>query len=145
MSTEFNRRPPCETAAFSSLDQMSSDPAAQGAQSARAPANRSNDGWDEILNELIDIGRLEDDWDGEGSPAPSRGVVTGATKLARALRADNSPAAGRLTASVNGTVCFEWHTAEGYREIEVESPVYAEQRWVATGARVAEITPIVIE
>ena len=143
MNRVINRRPPSEAAAFASLDQS---PLAQAARSTRAPATRPDDnGWDEIINQLIDISQLGDDWDGEGSPAPDRGVVSGATKLASVLRADNKPPAGRVTASVNGTICFEWHSPEGYQEIEVESPVYAEQHWVATGAKVAEVTPIVIE
>jgi len=49
-----------------------------------------------------------------------------------------------VTASVNGTVVFEWHTAEGYHEIEVVSPIDAESRWLAKGARIAEVTAISI-
>ncbi len=90
------------------------------------------------------MGRLQNDWDGEGSEAPDRGVVAGAIKLASALRAKSTPAADRVTAGVNGTICFEWHTSDCYQEIEVTSPSDAEFRRIPHGSRTAEVIRIVI-
>ena len=100
--------------------------------------------WDELIDEIITIWFLPDDWDGEGSVAPDPGLVAGASKLALALKANKTPPADRVLASVNGTVYFEWHTPLGYQEIEVTSPVDAESRWVPQGSEAAEIVGIAI-
>ena len=110
-----------------------------------APSVAFDEDWAEVINQLIDIGCLQDDWDGEGSVAPDRGVAAGATKLAFALRAKKMPAADRVTAGVNGTVCFEWHNAEGYQEIEVTSPVDAEFRRIPNGSRTVDVIRIKIK
>jgi hypothetical protein len=130
----------CSASVYSQPSESPFAPADQATLFARAP----EDGWEVVINQLIDFGRLQDDWDGAGSVAPDSGLVAGAIKLARALRAEKKPAVGRVTASVNGTVYFEWHTAEGYQEIEVTSPVDAELRWVAKGSKVAEVTRLEI-
>ena len=76
--------------------------------------------------------------------APDPDAVAGATRLALILKAQEYSPADRVSASVNGTVVFEWHTADGYQEIEVTSPIDAESRWVAKGSRTAEVTGISI-
>jgi hypothetical protein len=100
--------------------------------------------WEHLIDKLISIRFLDEDWDGEGSVAPDPNAVAGATKLALTLKTGECPPADRVTASVNGTVVFEWHTPEGYQEIEVTSPIDAELRWVAKGSRSAEVTAITI-
>ena len=55
--------------------------------------------------------------------------MDGAITLAQYLAALGTPSADRVHAGVNGTVYFEWHGAEGYREIEVTQPGTAECRW----------------
>lgn len=100
--------------------------------------------WDGLIDELIRIRFLKEDWDGDGSVAPDPDAVSGATKLALTLRTQRAVPADRVTASVNGTVVFEWHLAEGYQEIEVTSPIDAELRWIAKGARTALVRALVI-
>ncbi len=143
MSTLVERRP-CNTSRFTQLEQSPTAPANQAARSTRAPSGSPEDGWDEIINQLIDFSRLPDDWDGEGSAAPDRGVVAAATKLAAALRSKNEQPPDRVSASVNGTIYFEWYPSDGFLDIEVMSPVDAERRWLGHGATVAEVTPIAI-
>lgn len=87
-------------------------------------------GWRQLSDKLISIHSLRDDWDGEGSIAPALSTVDRATRLAGVLEALSFPPASRVTASVNGTVVFEWHTADGYLEIEVASRNDAELRWM---------------
>jgi hypothetical protein len=100
--------------------------------------------WEQLIDRLIAIRFLPEDWDGEGSVTPDPNAVAGATRLALILKAQRFLPADRVTASVNGTVVFEWYTAEGYQEIEVTSLIDAELRSVVKGARAAEVTAISI-
>lgn len=95
--------------------------------------------WDQLIDELLRIRHLEDDWDGEGTEAPHPALVDGAIALAQCLQAMGKQPADRIHAGVNGTVYFEWHMPLGYLEIEITSPVDAEGRWVRTGADQAEV------
>jgi hypothetical protein len=87
-----------------------------------------------LIDELLHIRNLEDDWDGEGTEAPHPNLVDAAIILAQNLAAGGFPPAERVIASVNGTIYFEWHTPLGYEEIEVMSPLDAEYRWVPKGS-----------
>jgi hypothetical protein len=100
-----------------------------------APAH----GWDRLIDELLRIRNLSDDWDGEGSEAPDPALVDGAITLAQTLQAGGDSPAERVLASVNGTIYFEWHTPLGYREVEVTSPLDAESRFVRTGSNEVEV------
>src|SRR5947209_5833746 len=81
--------------------------------------------WAPLLDELLRLRTLPDDWDGEGTAAPDPTLVDGAITLALYLRDTSTLPADRVIASVNGTIYFEWHTLRGYLEIEVTSPVDA--------------------
>jgi hypothetical protein len=89
--------------------------------------------WAKLIDELLRIRNLEDDWDGEGTEAPHPALVDGAITLAQDLEASGAAPADRVIAGVNGTIYFEWHTPLGYQEIEVTSPLDAECRWVQKG------------
>ena len=102
------------------------------------------DGWDSIAAQIDAIGRFQDDWDGAGSPAPDPGAVVGAAKLALAMKAQGYQVPGRVTPGLNGTICFEWHTAAGYLEIEVTSAAGGEMAWVADGSAVAEVAVVAL-
>jgi len=95
--------------------------------------------WSAIIDELLRIRRLEDDWDGEGSEAPHPALVDGAITLAQYLRAKGNPPPDRVHASVNATIYLEWHTPLGYTEIEVVSPLEAELRSVRKGSTDTEV------
>lgn len=95
--------------------------------------------WHSLIDELLHIRNLEDDWDGEGTEAPHPALVDGAITLAQYLQANGIPSADRVIAGVNGTIYFEWHTPFGYQEIEVLSPMDAECRWVRKGSDVTEV------
>jgi hypothetical protein len=90
--------------------------------------------WDCLIDDLLRIRNVKDDWDGEGSEAPHPFLVDSAIALALALKGRCSPPADRVIASVNGTVYFEWHFPSGYQEVEVTSPLDAQCRWVAQGS-----------
>lgn len=95
--------------------------------------------WSSVIDELLRIRTLDDDWDGEGTEAPHPALVDGAITLAQTLQARGVTPPDRVHAGVNATVYFEWHTPLGYREIEVVSPVEAECRFVRKGSDETEV------
>lgn len=121
-----------DASAYSQADWQVSAPEG-GAAPSRAEKERKHN-WRDLIDELLRIQNLEDDWDGEGSEAPPPTLVHGAIKLAQHLEAEDWPPADRVVASVNGTIYFEWHTPVTYLEVEVVSPVEAECRLVRKGS-----------
>ena len=95
--------------------------------------------WGGIVDELLRIRTLTDDWDGEGSVAPDAVLVDCALKIATGFKQAHLRSADRVHAGVNGTVFFEWHLADGYQEVEVFDGCRAELRWLANGANESEI------
>lgn len=95
--------------------------------------------WAAVIDELLRIRTLEDDWDGDGTVAPDPALVDRAITLARSFQAKGDAPPDRVHASVNATVYFEWHTPLGYTEIEVVSPVEAERRSVRKGSNSTEV------
>lgn len=112
---------------------------------AFAPDGRDSSarGWSLVIDELLRIRTLEDDWDGEGTEAPGAALVDGAITLAQSLQARGVMPPDRVHASVNATVNFEWHTSLGYTEIEVVSPVEAERRSVRKGSMTTDVVKLV--
>jgi len=98
--------------------------------------------WEDRTNELRAIRTLPDDWDGEGSVAPSGALVDGAIGLARILQREDESPPDRIIAGVNGTIFFEWYLPVGYREIEVVAPGSAEDRRLQDGSKVPSVLPI---
>ncbi len=95
--------------------------------------------WALLIDDLLAIRHLEDDWDGQGAEAPHPALVDGAITLAQYLHAKGMAPADRAIAGVNGTVFFEWHGPVGYLEIEVTAPDEAEGRSVRNGEGVTEV------
>lgn len=96
------------------------------------PDERPNKAWQALIDRLVAIRGYVDDWDGEGSEAPSPVLVDGAIRLAVWLRDRGWPPADRVAASVNATVHFEWHADGVFTDIEVVAPDEAEQHRVDT-------------
>jgi hypothetical protein len=103
------------------------------------PHENTGQGWAPIIDELLRIRTLEDDWDGDGTDAPHPALVDGAITLAQSLRDAGAAPPDRVHAGVNATVYFEWHTPIGYCEVEVVSPVEAERRFVRRGSNTTEV------
>lgn len=133
-------RSACRTSAFTRMPAPPSGPSAEWSE--EAPAH--DPGWGQRIDELLRMGCLKDDYDGEGSPAPHPALVHAAFTLARKLEQADFQAADRVIAGVNGTVYFEWHTPSGYAEIEVTSPCDAEYRWVGEGEDTSTVVPIAV-
>lgn len=99
-------------------------------------------GWSHLIDELLRIRTLGDDWDGEGTDALDPLLVDGALSLAQYFQAEGWDPADRVLAGINGTIFFEWHGPQGYQEIEVTTPVDAELRRIPRGSSVAEVVTL---
>lgn len=99
-------------------------------------------GWSSSIDELLRIRNLESDWDGEGSEAPHPTIVDAAISLAMWLRSRGVEPPGRVLASVNATVYFEWYSPVDYTEIEVISPDRTESRTVRRGSDTTEVVVV---
>jgi hypothetical protein len=101
---------------------------------AASTAGHSEDKWNERIDKLLEIRRLEDDWDGQGADAPSPALVDSAIVLAQILRQNGVETPCRVVAGVNGTVILEWQEGKDtYTEIEVVEPYKADGFRVAPG------------
>jgi hypothetical protein len=120
--------------AFTQPDRSFFSRAAEGCPVYSRAEDDLGHAWTQLIDELLRIRNLEDDWDGEGTEAPHPNLVDAAILLAQGLAASGLPPAERVIASVNGTIYFEWHTPFGYEEIEVLSPLDAEYRRVPKGS-----------
>lgn len=94
--------------------------------------------WTDVIDQLLSLRVLEDDWDGQGAEAPEPSVVDSALKLALRFRSTGMSPADRIVAGVNGTVFFEWFAPSQYLEIEVLAPGQVEGRWVYTDSNAVE-------
>lgn len=86
------------------------------------PDSQISRGWSDAVDHLLRLRFINDDWDGEGSPAPSAEVLNFATNLARRMKDQGQSPPDRVLAGVNGTVFFEWYFPDCYQEVEVISP-----------------------
>lgn len=82
--------------------------------------------WDERIDQLLAIRLLDDDWDGQGSPAPAVEVVDSALVLALLLRRDGVDPPTGVVQGVGGEVVFDWQSADKYVEVEVTGPYTAD-------------------
>src|SRR5438132_11351375 len=77
-------------------------------------ARRELDRWDEVVDDLLAMRALQDDWDGMGAEAPSSQLVESALRFAQTLRRQGYPCPSRVGAGPNGTVLFEWQLEQMY-------------------------------
>ena len=90
--------------------------------------------WNDLVDDLLRLHELEDDWDGQGAEAPHPALIDGAIKLALYFEQKKTTPATRAIAGLRGTIYFEWQTPLCYYEVEVLSPVEAEYRRLPFGA-----------
>jgi hypothetical protein len=79
--------------------------------------------WVERIDELLAIRQLEDDWDGQGTPAPAIDVVDSALILALLLKREGFAAPNLVTQGLSGGVHFDWLPHDGrYVELQITAP-----------------------
>lgn len=71
---------------------------------------------------LDDLSELEDNWNGEGSLAPTREIVETARRVIEGLQ--QLPPSD-ITPNENGTILFEWRYGAEYASLEVGATKYA--------------------
>ena len=84
--------------------------------------------WDSIIDELLRMRELQDDWDGEGSVAPEKALVDDVTSYTYWRKKENELAPARVIATVNGTICLEWTINGLFIEYEFVEPDRVEVR-----------------
>ena len=89
--------------------------------------------WESIVKSINKIGYYEDDWDGEGSPAPTQKVIENALEAALIFEKIGTTLPSRVIASVNSTIYFEFFVPGGYCEIEITEDGM-ESRFVPIGS-----------
>lgn len=93
-----------------------------------APAESRRSLWSPLSARVDSFRRLDRDWSGEDSVAPSRSVIAGAHSFLSTLECDRqySPPT-RVSATPYGSIVFEWLVPDGpYLAAEIENPVKAE-------------------
>jgi len=126
MSATLDRRN--SAAAFTTIPEPTSR-AASPSELAFCGIRPRND-WDTIIDELLRMRELQDDWDGEGSIAPQKALVDDVTSFAYWRKQENELPPDRIVATVNGTICFEWYVDGFFREFEFVAPDVLEIRVV---------------
>lgn len=94
--------------------------------------------WAHCVDELLRVRRLEDDWDGQGSPAPEPSLVDSAILFAKLYQERGEIAPDFALASVNGSIVFEWHLPSEFVEVEVVAADRVEKRRVRHDSDVSE-------
>ena len=83
--------------------------------------------WSERIDDLLGIRQLEDDWDGQGAPAPTSEVVDSALVLALLLRKEGIAPPKLVAQGPSGGIHFDWLPGGGkYVELRVMRPYQAE-------------------
>jgi hypothetical protein len=124
--------------AFTRTEDISTRPLDEGGLLVSDCGPTPASAWSQVIDKLLALRGLEDDWDGQGAKAPPVALVDSAMTLAQHLRASNTRPADYVIAGVNGTVIFEWHGPAEYLEIEVVAPNQAEGRSVRKGSDTTE-------
>ncbi len=89
--------------------------------------NANDSIWSDRIDDLLGIRQMEDDWDGQGAPAPTSEVVDSALVLALLLKKEGIAPPKLVTQGPSGGVHFDWLPGGGkYIELRVLRPYQAE-------------------
>lgn len=97
------------------------------------PSEKGDDHWNAIIEKVLDLRNLEDDWDGLGAKAPSAALLDSALQLAELFRQGGMKSPSGVVPGLDGEVIFDWQSKEVYQEVEVCKPSYAEYMKIASG------------
>jgi hypothetical protein len=100
------------------------------------------DRWQAIINEVLELRNLGDDWDGLGAKAPSTALIESAVELAQTLQNYGFRLPCRAVPGPDGEILLEWQERGIYLEAEVCKPHTAEWMLVlADGTANHWVTP----
>lgn len=116
---------PAMTSSYSQIQPISQTVALGDEGLGSASPSSAND-WVRCFDDLVAVGLLRDDWDGDGAKAPSPAVVSSARDLLQFLREMRLPAPSGIGAGPNGSVLVDWRNGRRYFEIDVIAPYTAE-------------------
>jgi hypothetical protein len=77
--------------------------------------------WDQVISKLISFRGLNDDWDGEGSPAPKTELVDWIVSHALNFWRYEYAVPSRIIVTVDGTIALEWREPQGISGVEISS------------------------
>lgn len=75
--------------------------------------------WPEVNDTLLDLLKLQDDWDGQGAAAPTHDLVLECLRFMVQLRNNGSQAPNAVRANPDGSISLEWHFGENLLELEL--------------------------
>ena len=97
------------------------------------------EGWKQCIDSLLNIRLLEDDWDGQGSPAPEAELVDSAIILAVLLRQQHVKPPALTVQDVQGCVNLHWEWPDGTTlDIDVMEPYRADVYLLAPDCPIEE-------
>lgn len=94
----------------------------------------STEPWDQIEEEVRQLGRRSEDWDGEGADAPRRESIEGALRFcSTAARMHRLSVPNCVSLARDGNLLLEWHLPSVYFELEFVASNRAEMMRVPAG------------
>ena len=94
--------------------------------------------WRARFDDLVWIGTLQPNWDGEGAEGTSSVLLWSVENLLRRMYKQQEAPPSRIVATPDGTVLIEWQDQHAYRECEVVDPGKVE--WFLQGPNGVSIT-----
>jgi len=83
--------------------------------------------WSRIIDALLGMYALTDNWDGLGAEAPGADLLSSAMDLVQLLCEEpTNQIPSRIVPTPIGTILLEWQTAGQYEEWEISEPYLAE-------------------
>lgn len=90
--------------------------------------------WPYVIQALSALRSLGDNWDGEGSKAPSLATILRAIEVAHLLELASIPVPTTAVAARSGGILISWEDGAEYKEIEVLGPDQVEWMYIAPGS-----------
>lgn len=88
------------------------------------------DNWASTERSLLDLYKLDDNWDGEGADAPKFEIIKTAYQLLISMQNQDQPVPTQISATLTGGIVVYWRNDDVYIEAEINEPNLVE--WMQT-------------